>query len=306
MPNKILKDRKRLIGWILAAIAVFVLVSGQVWSREDRDSAGAAATEEVRGRDGAAVDPQLEGFELVNLLPEVVPFGVGEKLTFAIQYGLIYAGDATLEIRNIAVLDSVKTYHVISTARTNRAFDLVFKVRDRHESFIDYDNLFSLRFEKHLREGKFKRDEEVDFDQKNHRAIYPDRDVSIAPNTQDILSALYYARTLPLDVGQAIAMANHTGGKNYPIYIKILGREKVSVPAGEFDCLVVEPVLKTSSLFEQKGKLTIWITDDTVKMPVLMRSKVVVGAFEAVLKEYRLSEESFRVFERKAYPGNGQ
>lgn len=240
------------------------------------------------------IDPELEGFELVHLRPEIVPFGEGEKLTFAIQYGLIYAGDATLEIRNISVIDSVKAYHIISTARTNRAFDVVFKVRDRVESFMDFDNLFTLRFEKHLREGDFKRDERVEFDQRKHLAVYPDKNVPIPPNTQDFLSALYYARTLPIEEGQAISMANHSGGKNYPIYVKVHGRERVRVPAGEFDCLVVEPVLQTSSLFEHKGKLTIWVTDDTLRMPVLMRSKVVIGAFEAVLKEYVLSDVPHR------------
>jgi hypothetical protein len=257
--------------------------------------------------DGAeAEDPQLAGFNLVHLFPREVPFGEGELFTYAIQYGLIYAGEATLEIRNIAVLDSAKAYHVISTARTSSAFDHVFKVRDRHDSFVDYDNLFSLSFEKHLREGKFKRDEKVVFDQKNHVAIYADKRVPIAPNTQDFLSAVYYARTLPLEVGQAIAMANHTGGKNYPIYIKVLRRERIKVPAGEFDCLVVEPILQTSSLFEHKGKLTIWITDDTVKMPVLLRSKVVIGAFEAVLKSYTMSTAERRIIERRDIQGNGE
>jgi hypothetical protein len=251
-------------------------------------------------------DPQLAGFNLVHLFPREVPFGEGELFTYAIQYGLIYAGDATLEVRNIAVLDSAKAYHIISTARTSSAFDHVFKVRDRHDSFVDYDNLFSLSFEKHLREGKFKRDEKVLFDQRNHVAIYPDKRVSIAPNTQDFLSALYYARTLPLEVGQAIAMANHTGGKNYPIYIKVLRRERIKVPAGEFDCLVVEPVLQTSSLFEHKGKLTIWVTDDTVKMPVLLRSKVVIGAFEAVLKSRTMSTAGPRIIEPKDESGNGE
>jgi hypothetical protein len=245
-------------------------------------------------------DEQLEGFELIYALPEQVPFGEGERLVFAIQYGLIYAGDATLEIRNIAILDSMPSYHIISTARTNKAFDIVFKVRDRVESFMDYENLFSLRFEKHLREGKFKRDEEVRFDQRQHLAHYRDKTLPIPPNTQDFLSALYYVRTLSIEVGQAIAMANHTDGKNYPIYVKILGRERVTVPAGTFDCLVVEPVLQTSSIFEHKGKLTIWLTDDSLKMPVLMRSKVVVGAFEAVLKEYATSEEPARILARKA------
>ena len=162
---------------------------------------------------------------------------------------------------------------------------------------MDYENLFSLRFEKHLREGKFKRDEEVRFDQKRHLAHYEKESVQIPPNTQDFLSALYYFRTLSVEVGQAVAMANHTGGKNYPIYVKVLGRERVTVPAGTFDCIVVEPVLQTSSIFEHKGKLTIWLTDDSLKMPVLMRSKVVIGAFEAVLKEYSTSGEPPRILE---------
>jgi hypothetical protein len=178
---------------------------------------------------------------------------------------------------------------VVSVARTNSTFDVIYKVRDRHESFIDMERLYSLRFEKHLREGRFRRDKEVDFEQENHLAIYGDEKVGIPPNTQDFLSALYYIRTLQLEPGQAVWMANHSDGKNYPIFVKALRRERVKVKAGEFDCMVIEPVLETSAIFENTGKLTIWLTDDNVKMPVLMRSKVVVGSFEAVLKEYRLS-----------------
>lgn len=278
--------------WCILLGVFSVLFSGQA-TGVDEDSIQAA-------------DPQLEGFKLVHLFPRTVPFGEGEFLTFSIQYGLIYAGEATLEIRNIVEIDGAKAYHIISTARTSSAFDHVFKVRDRHDSLLDYENLFSLSFEKHLREGKFKRDEKMSFDQKRHLAIYPDKEVPIPPNTQDFLSALYYARTLPLEVGQAIALANHTGGKNYPIYVKVLRRERVKVPAGEFDCLVVEPVLQTTSLFENKGKLTMWVTDDTVRMPVLLRSKVVIGAFEAVLKSYRLSAAEHRVIERKDMPGHGE
>jgi len=240
-------------------------------------------------------DNNLKGFEIIKPLPELIPFGVGERLVFALQYGLIYAGDATLEVRNIAVLDSVKSYHIFSMARSNKAFDLIFKVRDHHESFMDYENLYSLRFEKHLREGNFRRDEIVNFDQKKHLAVYKDKEVKIPPNTHDFLTAFYYMRTIPLIPGQAVFLANHSGKKNYPIYIKVLRKEKISVPAGDFECVVIEPVLKTSSIFKHEGKLTIWLTDDIVKMPVLLRSKVLVGSFEAELKEYILSEEEPRV-----------
>ncbi len=265
--------------------------------------AGPPGVDQDRAGEGSGSN--LDGYQIVKPVPKMVPFGPGEKLLFAIQYGLIYAGDATLEVRNIAVLDSVKSYHIFSMARTNRAFDVIFKVRDHHESFMDYENLYSLRFEKHLREGHFRRDEVVDFDQKRHLAIYEDNEVRIPPRTHDFLTALYFLRTIDLVPGQAVSMANHTGGKNYPIYVKITGYERVTVPAGEFDCVVVEPVLRTSSIFKHEGKLTIWMTDDKLKMPVLLRSKVIVGSFEARLKEFDLSDGEPRVpgISRKALDG---
>ena len=87
-------------------------------------------------------------------------------------------------------------------ARTNDFFSKFFEVRDRYESYMDTTELYSLRYEKHIREGKFKRDEAVDFDQSAHRATYKDKVVPIPPRSQDVLSALYYIRALPLEVGQ--------------------------------------------------------------------------------------------------------
>lgn len=221
-----------------------------------------------------------------NLLPEYVGFGVGEKLVFSVQYSLVKAGDATLEIRNIADIDGRPCYRIISDARTNKFFSAFFKVRDRFESYIDTTELYSVRYEKHVREGRFKRDESVLFDQAEHTAMYNDRVVPIAPRTQDVLSALYYIRTLPLEVGQAITLANHTDGKNYPLVVKVHRRETVTVDAGTFDCLVVEPILRGPAIFSQKGRLTVWITDDRYKMPVLMKSKVIIGHVSAVLTEF--------------------
>lgn len=294
--------RLRNIRYLIALLTAGVLCLSGLGAVIAR--AGSSAGERQDRADQGSVN-NLEGYQIVKPIPRIVPFGPGEKLLFAIQYGLIYAGDATLEVRNIAVLDSVKSYHIFSMARTNRAFDVIFKVRDHHEAFMDYENLYSLRFEKHLREGHFRRDEVVVFDQERHLAIYKNKEVRIPPQTHDFLTALYFLRTIDLIPGQAVSMANHTGGKNYPIYVKIIGYEKVSVPAGEFDCVVVEPVLRTSSIFKHEGKLTIWMTDDNLKMPVLLRSKVIVGSFEARLKEYVLSDEEPRIpgISRKALDG---
>jgi hypothetical protein len=234
---------------------------------------------------------ELSDSHIVELLPEFTGFGVGEKLVFAVQYGIVSAGEASLEIRNIASIDSVDCFRIVSNARTNDVFSVFFKVRDRFESYLDTTQLYSLRYEKHVREGKFRRDDIVHFDQKEHTATYQDKVVPIAPRTQDVLSALYYVRTLPLDVGQSISVANHTDGKNYPLVINVLARETVTVDAGTFNCIVVEPILRGPAVFTQKGRLTVWLTDDRYKMPVLMKSSVVIGSVAAVLKEYTLAEK---------------
>jgi hypothetical protein len=236
--------------------------------------------------------PDSVGAPYASLYPNYVGFGVGEKLVFSIQYGIVAAGEATMEIRNIAVIDTAPAYHIISDARSNDVFSVFFKVRDRYESFMDTSRLVSLRYEKHLREGKYKKDDVVLFDHRRNLAHYQDKEVPIHPHTQDVLSALYYVRTLPLSVGASFAVANHTDGKNYPLVVKVIKRERVTVEAGTFDCLVVEPLLKTSGLFSQKGKLTIWLTDDKYKIPVLMKSKVVIGSISAVLKSYRLANKA--------------
>lgn len=220
-----------------------------------------------------------------------VPFGAGEKFVFSVQYGIINAGEASLEIRGIATIDSTACYHIVSDARSNRVFSRFFKVRDRFESYMDTVSLMSIYYEKHLREGKYRKDEEVRFDQKNHKAIYKDRTIPIPPRTQDVLSALYFVRTLPLEVGHSFAVANHTNGKNYPIVVKVLKREQITVEAGTFDCIVVEPILRSAGLFKHQGRLTVWLTDDKYRIPVLMQSKVVVGAISAVLKSYTLAQK---------------
>jgi len=234
---------------------------------------------------------ELPDSHVIELLPGFVGFGEGEKLVYSVQYGIVNAGEATLEIRNIARIGGVDCYRIVSNARTNDVFSLFFKVRDRFESLMDTTELYSLHYEKHLREGRFRRDNAVDFDQRAHIAKTDKKEIPIAPRTQDVLSALYYVRTLPLEVGQSVSFASHTDGKNYPLVVKVLREETVTVDAGTFACLVVEPILRGPAIFTQKGRLTVWLTNDRYRIPVLMKSKVVIGSVAAVLKEYTLARK---------------
>jgi hypothetical protein len=217
------------------------------------------------------------------------PFGVGERLLFSIEWGFIKAGDATLEVRDLVRWKGEPCYLFMSEAWSNSSFAAFFPVKDVIKSFTGVQDLASRKFEKHLREGKFAADVEVEYDQKAHKVRYPDGQlVDTTPLARDILASFYYARTQPLVLGKSFYIDNHTDRVNYPLEVKVLRKEKVRVHAGEFDCIVVQPVLRYPGLFEQKGKLTIWLTDDARRMPVMMRSKIVIGSINAALKEVRL------------------
>ncbi len=228
-----------------------------------------------------------------SVLKRVVPnssFGVGERLEFSISYGPITAGSAVMEVKEITRYNNHKCFRLISTAKSNKFFSFFFKVDDKVESLMDVYGLYSLRFEKHLREGKYRADKYVDFDQEQHLAFVAGDTIPIQEYVQDALSSLYYVRTIALRVGNSVFVENHSDEKNYSLEVKVLKREKVKVPAGEFDCLVVEPILRASGIFKHTGELTVWLTNDKFKMPVLMKSKVAVGSIASKLEKYTQGE----------------
>jgi len=223
--------------------------------------------------------------------PSFVTFGPGEKLVFSIQYGLISAGEATIGIDPaIKIRQDRPVYHIVSQASSNAAFSAFFRVRDRVESYMDTLELHSVRFEKHLREGDYKKDLWIAFDQERHKALVDgQRECDVEPHVQDILSSLYYVRTLKLQPGTAVYVPNHDNGKNYSLEVQVQGRERVTVDAGTFDCLVLEPVLLSEAVFKQNGRVKVWVTDDELHLPVLLKSKVFVGAIAGVLTHFELS-----------------
>ncbi len=247
----------------------------------------------------AGAESDSTGSEQMKLLPTAIDelrtvenkaFGVGEHLEFEISYGPIKAGSAVMEIKEIVELDGRNSYRVISTAKSSKFFSAVYRVEDRVESFIDVAGLFPWKFHQKLQEGKHHADRWAVYDQVNHTVTTNRETLEIPPYVQDVLSIMYYARTREMTVGDTLYIDNHSGRKVYPLAVKVMRRERVKVPAGTFDCLVVEPMLKAGGLFKHEGRIWVWLTDDRMKLPVLMKTKVIIGTVDAKLKNYRLGK----------------
>jgi hypothetical protein len=217
----------------------------------------------------------------------VVPnaaFGLGEKLTFLVHYGPINAGNARLSIPEIVTVNGRPCYKIVSEMWSNKLFSSFFKIDDRVESYTDVDGLFSWRFSKRLREGDYKTEHEVAFDQIKHLAVMTKDGktdtLAVPPFVQDVLSAIYLVRAMAVSPGDTVHLDNHSDGKLFDLQVVIHKREKVHTKAGKFSCVVVEPFLKTSALFQQKGRLVIHMTDDHRKMPVMITSQLYVKGFK--------------------------
>jgi hypothetical protein len=213
-------------------------------------------------------------------------FDTGEKLTFIIRYGPIVAGTATMAIPKVKKVNGFECYHIQSVAKSNSFFSAFFKVRDQVDSFMDKDGLFSWRFEKRLREGNYRSNQIVELDHIDRIAVTNKKDtLRIPPCVQDILSAFYYVRTLPMEIGKSLFIDNQADRKLYPLEVRIHKKERIKVRAGTFDCIVVEPMLRSDALFKQRGRLKIWMTGDNRRIPVQMKSKILIGSITAELEK---------------------
>jgi hypothetical protein len=224
-----------------------------------------------------------------------VPWRIGEYFQFSIDWSGINAGSALMQVQNWQWVDGHRAWRIVSKTESNSFVSKFYRVRDRAETAIDAESLYSRRFEKHLREGGYNHDSVVRFDQENGKAHY-DNGLSfdVAPRVHDVLSAFYYVRTQPLPEGGGLVVPAHDNRKSYDLEVKVIRRERVEVPAGTFDCVVVEPILMSEGIFKSKGRTLVWLTDDARRLPVKVTSKVPIGSISVSLTEYRLA------FERKS------
>ena len=217
-------------------------------------------------------------------------WGVGEQITYSIDYGFYRAGIATMSVLGEKMINGGVCYQIQTTARSNDFISKFYKVDDKVTSYIDIMGLFSRRFEKRLREGKYESDRIVDFYHNRLIALNTTKKyllTEIPLYVQDILSALYYIRTFDFEVGKDEIVNVYADGKVYPLKIIVHKKEDITVPAGTFSCLKIEPILKSEGIFSQKGRLIIWVTDDNLKVPVKMTSKIIIGSIGSNMESYK-------------------
>ena len=215
-----------------------------------------------------------------------VPFGVGERLVYDVRFGALKVGSGSMEVLGTAMLRGREVYHTSFRLRGGTMF---YKVHDVFESWFDVRTLASLRHRQDKDEGG--RERERTFEIFPERAMYredarPER--PSVPLPLDDGSFLYFVRTIPLVEGETYSFDRYFRPDRNPVTIKVLRRERVTVPAGTFDAVVVQPIIKTKGIFGEGGHAEVWLADDASRMILQLKSQLKIGSLNLYLREFRL------------------
>jgi hypothetical protein len=216
-------------------------------------------------------------------------FPIPERLDFELSYSGITAGHAVQEVRQEG-----SDIHIISTAKSADWLRLFFPVDDRIESFLvsGAPPLFigSPRlYQERKHEGKTITNREARFDRQKlevttiNNRNKEEKKSPITKRTYDTLSSFFYFRTIPLQVGTSYYIDVYDCNRLWNTEVKVLRREELVTPLGRFKTIVIQPLLKSEGIFARTGDMFIWLTDDDRRIPVQMKSKVVVGSITATL-----------------------
>ena len=228
-------------------------------------------------------------------------FEPGEKLTYVIYYnwGFIWvsAGEMTFTVNEI---DS--GYHLHSSGSSYPSYEWFFKINNRYDSYVDPETFLPYRSIRDIREGGYKKYEEVVYDRGNQKAITKRAETKedsletsiaeIEPCVHDLLSIIYYARSSPwsddFPSEHEIPVDLFFGKREYNLaltYKERLPEEKIK-KLGTFDVLRFSPELITGNLFDEGDEANIYVTNDDNKLPVYIESPLSVGKVKVILKEY--------------------
>lgn len=228
-------------------------------------------------------------------------YSYGERLVYKVYYhslltGKVKAGECTFEIqKEPRTISNRKTMHIVVLGVTKGAFNLFFKVYDRYETFLDEEAIVPWLFIRRVNEGGYIIKQDVHFNWYNNTMLFKNlkkntqNKSSVPPNTQDILSAIYYMRTFDFTDAKENDMYDVTFTLDDTVYtskVFFMGRETIEIDIGKFKTFKIKPMLLTGNVFKDPFPMMIWVTDDKNKIPILVESEILVGSVKAELIHY--------------------
>ena len=239
----------------------------------------------------------MRGFFIALLLLPVttysqynLPYKVGEYSAFDISFSGIKVGSAEMEIVQKIKIDGNSTFHIIGKGKTAPFFDFFFKVRDIYETYLDISKVLPIQFIRDIHEGGYEKKQLYRFMHSDGLVFSEDTSFIIHPTSQDMLSALFFARTFKKENVQkdgSFFVPIFMDEENYMLEILYINNEKVKTNFGDVNCMVFQPKMQEGRVFQDGEKMKIWISDDKNHLLVKVETEIWAGIIKGILVEYK-------------------
>ncbi|MEX2335637.1 MAG: DUF3108 domain-containing protein [Fulvivirga sp.] len=226
----------------------------------------------------------------------------GEVIEYKAHYGFVNAATGTMVINDdIYTIKGRPCYKIDVYGRSTGMLDLFMRIRDNWGTYLDTAAIITQKSYRLIEEGKYRKNEVVNFDQINKVARVktfdnkkeqwrPEETYEIPPNVQDIVSGYYYLRTLKFDTlnnGDIIEIDAFFDDEVYDFKVRFIGREMIKTKLGEIRSVILAPIMPDNDLFEGENSVKVWISDDLNKVPLKIKAEMFVGAVEIDIQSYK-------------------
>ena len=224
-------------------------------------------------------------------------FEVGEELKYDLKWSVFHVGDARLQAHGLEEYKGEPAWHFSFHVRTNSFADAFFKVRTRIDTWVSEDLTRTLYYTENKREGKTRREIEIEFDWENSEATYSNYGKKREPipipmgPVLDPVGSVYYFRSIPPVKGETYSFTVTDGKKGVGVSLPINNSEKIKVKAGRFQSFKIQPETgELGGVFEKSSdsEVNLWFSADDHIYPVQIEGEVTVGSFWAKLTEVKI------------------
>ena len=223
------------------------------------------------------------------IAPGARPFVPGEKLTYGVRVGPMGKGTAVAQIVGVDTVRGQAVYH--STFRITGSL-LFFKVTDLYESWFDPQTLVSLRYHQDIDQGSYERNRTYEIFPGERYLDATKKEFETVEQPLDDGAFLYFLRTIPLEVGKSYTWNRYFKPDRNPVRVTVVRRERIRVPAGEFDAIVLQPKIKAKGIFAEGANAEVWISDDANRMMLMMKTKLPFGSVQFQLRSREVVKQS--------------
>ena len=203
----------------------------------------------------------------------------GTTLNYKVSFSGINAATGKLKILENDTIEDVQASHLQLIIKTIGITDKLYPINDKIDIWLEKETHRTMKIEKNINEGNYRKKTVTLFYQKNNFAIINSDTINIPSDCQSPYSLIY-----SLGRNKTLAERNSTistldGKKVTPVKLYIDQDKEIFVPSGKFICDKITPIPITGENFKNDGQISIWFSKETKnKIPIKIRLKLKFGS----------------------------